>query len=131
MLAAPGLRIVPEAWRADERAPIGTSSPVVGHDLEQEVAALPLEAFPGLLAVLFEHAVKRRMSDHQATDAASVARVNDRETTVNVIHKTLSSHRRAIKASYLPRWSRGRPYATETHVRCRAVGRSLAPRAGR
>jgi hypothetical protein len=98
VFTAPGLLVVPEARRTDQGTSVRATSPVVHDDLEQEVASLSFEAFPSLLAELFEYAVKRRMRDHQATDAAAVARVDNRESAGMVAHDS-SPAMPAISAS--------------------------------
>jgi hypothetical protein len=79
MTATPGLGVVPEAWGSDEGASVGTTSPIVRHDPQKEVATLPLETFPGFLPQLAEDAVERGVCDDQAAGATVVAGVDHRE----------------------------------------------------
>ena len=83
---APGLEVIPEAGGPDERTPFRPASPVIHDDLEDQIATLPLEPFPGLFAELAEYAVEWRMSDDQATDSAAVARIDHREPACHVTH---------------------------------------------
>ena len=77
--AASRVGVVPEARRPRQRFAGRPARPVVGDDLEDQVATLTLEPLPGLFAELLEDAVERRMRDDQATGAAAVARLDDRQ----------------------------------------------------
>ena len=79
MAALAGFRVIPEARRPREGLAGRPASPIIGDDLEDQVATLPLESLPSLLAEIVKDAVERRVRYHEATGSAPFTRLDNRQ----------------------------------------------------
>jgi len=93
MTASPSLGIVPDARRAVEGTPVGSTCLVIGKNLRPEVGAVPFESLPGVLSGLVEDAVERRGGHNAAARAAAVARVDEGELISRCAHESLQGCR--------------------------------------
>jgi hypothetical protein len=81
VVSAPAGDVVePDARGAVERAATGSTRPVIGEELIQQVRALPFEPLPRVLSDRFEHVIERWARDDLAARTAIVAGLDNGKT---------------------------------------------------